>query len=210
VSAVIFDIDGTLLDSAPGIVAGFQHAMGSVGVPVPDAQHLRSDLGPPVRLMLANLGLSEHLVETAAVAYRTFYLQHGIQQAVPYDGVLDLLEALAPAQPLGTATAKRTDVAEAILARHGLTGYFRVINGTDQGRTTKQETIAQTLLDLGSPDPASVVMVGDRHYDITGGQACGVRTVGVTWGYGSRAELLAAQPDLLVERPDELGSLLAR
>ncbi len=182
--------------------------MRSVGAPVPDAQVLRSDLGPPVRLMLANLGLGEDLIEAAAVAYRTFYLEHGLQQAVPYAGIVDLLKVLAGAVPLGTATAKRTDVAEAILAQHRLADYFQVVNGTDQLRTTKPETIAQTLLDLGSPDPATAAMVGDRLSDITGGRACGVRTVGVTWGYGSRAELLAADPDLLVEHPGELRSLL--
>lgn len=184
--------------------------MRSVGAPVPDQEVLRSDLGPPARLLLANLGLGEHLIEEALEAYRTFYLAYGIHQAVAYAGVVDLLATLARAVPLGTATAKRTDVAVAIMAQHKLTEYFHVINGTDPLRTTKPETIAQTLLDLGSPDPATVVMVGDRHSDITGGRACGVRTVGVTWGYGSRAELTAAEPDLLVDQPSELMFLLDR
>jgi phosphoglycolate phosphatase len=181
-----------------------------VGFTAPDAETLRSDLGPPVNLIFTNLGLSEHLVEDAVTAYRTFYFDQGIDQASPYAGVLELLDGLTAVVPLGTATAKRTDVAEAIMARHGLADYFRVINGTDHLRTTKRETIAQTLLDLGSPDPATVVMVGDRHSDITGGRACGVRTVGVTWGYGSRAELVAAAPDVLIEHPSDLRSVIGQ
>ena len=118
--------------------------------------------------------------------------------------MVDLLEPLAPVVRLGTATAKRTDVAQAIMARHGLADYFQVINGADPTRTTKAETIGQTLADLGDPDPNAVVMVGDRHSDIAGGRACGVRTVGVTWGYGSRAELTTAdarRPDRAPARP---------
>jgi phosphoglycolate phosphatase len=208
VTAVIFDIDGTLLDSATGIVAGFQHALRSVGFEPPDEQTLRSDLGPPVGLLFAGLGLPQDRIADAVAAYRTFYFAEGLQQASAYAGIIDLLDSLAPVVPLGTATAKRTDVAEAIMAEHGLADYFRVINGTDQRRTTKAETIAQTLADLGDPSPADVVMVGDRHSDITGGRSCGLRTVGVTWGYGSRAELVAAAPDVLVDSPAELAALL--
>lgn len=166
------------------------------------------DLGPPPGSVFTNLGLSEDLIEEAVTGYRTFYLAHGVDQAEAYAGVVDLLAALAPALRLGTATAKRTDVAEAIMARHGLADYFQVINGVGPARTTKAETIAQTLADLGHPDPDAVVMVGDRHSDIAGGRACGVRTVGVTWGYGSRAELAAADPDALIEHPRDLRSLV--
>jgi phosphoglycolate phosphatase len=166
------------------------------------------DLGPPVGSIFANLGLSADLIEDAVTAYRTFYLAYGIDQAEAYAGVSDLLDTLAPAVRLGTATAKRTDVAEAIMARHGLADYFQVINGVDPSRTTKAETIAQTLADLGHPDPSAVVMVGDRHSDIAGGRACGVRTVGVTWGYGSRAELTTADPDALIEHPRDLRALV--
>ena len=110
---------------------------------------------------------------------------------------------------MGTATAKRTDTAEAILSVHGLDGYFDVINGTDLGRTTKAETIQHTLTLLGDPDPAEVIMVGDRHSDISGARVCGVRSVAVTWGYGSRDELVASAPDWLVDEPSQILPLLA-
>lgn len=208
VQAVVFDIDGTVLDSATGIVAGFQHALRSVGFEPPDEQTLRSDLGPPVDLLFTALGLHPDLLVRAVSAYRSYYCEHGMHQAAAYPGIRDLLDALRGRVALGTATAKRTDLAEAILATHELAGYFAVLNGVGELRNNKAETLAHTLTLLGDPDPASVVMVGDRHLDITGGRACGVRTVGVTWGYGSRSELVEAAPDLLVDHPADLTALL--
>lgn len=211
--AVVFDIDGTLLDSAPGIVAGFQHALRSVGVTPPSETELRSDLGPELRAHLATLGVAPAVLPQAIAAYRSYYLQFGIQRAVAYAGVVELLESLRGSVLLGTATAKRTDTGEAILALHRLAGQFQVVNGTDDLRTTKPETIAYTLERLRlltgeTLSPAEVVMVGDRHSDISGGQSCGVRTVGVSWGYGSRAELAAAAPDAVIDHPGELLDLL--
>lgn len=208
VSAVVFDIDGTLLDSATGIVTGFQHALRSVGFEPPDEATLRADLGPPVEAIFTSLRLPPELLLRAVAAYRFYYRELGMHQAEAYAGVPELLKGLQGRIRLGTATAKRTDAAEAILNTHELARFFEVVNGTDEVRTTKPETIAHTLTLLGDPDPASVVMVGDRHSDITGGRACGVRTVGVTWGYGSPDELRTAAADVLVDSPADLGRLL--
>ncbi len=190
-TAVIFDIDGTLLDSAAGIVAGFRHALRSVGFAPPSDAVLRSDLGPPVGPVL-------HLARTRRRAAGTG--RGGLSQLLPGRGHVPRGGVPGHRRPagrptartlvLGTATAKRTDTAEDILGAHDLAGYFAAINGTDDRRTTKAETIAHTLELLGHPDPSTVMMVGDRHSDIAGGQACGLFSVGVTWGYGSRAELV--------------------
>jgi phosphoglycolate phosphatase len=209
VSAVVFDVDGTLLDSADGIVAGFAHALRSVGVEPPDDTTLRSDLGPPLDVQLTSLGLAPPLVTEAVLAYRAFYLREGRFLAAPYSGIREVLATLGARLPLGTATAKRTDAALATLQAHDLDAAFAVVNGIDDNRTTKAETIAHTLDLLGGPDPGRVVMVGDRHSDITGAQACGVRTAGVLWGYGSRSELEGAGADVLLEHPRQLVDLIA-
>jgi len=209
-TAVIFDIDGTLLDSAAGIVAGFRHALRSVGFPPPSDAVLRSDLGPPVGPYFTSLGLDDALLERAVAAYRSYYRAEGMHDAAAYPGIADLLIALRQTLILGTATAKRTETAEDILDAHGLASYFAAVNGTDDRRTTKAETIAHTLELLGRPDPSTVMMVGDRHSDIAGGQTCGLFTVGVTWGYGSRAELVTAGADTLVDRPGALLDLVRR
>ena len=209
-AAVIFDIDGTLLDSADGIVAGFRHALTSVGIAAPDDATLRSDLGPPIEAYFTSLGMADERLGRAVLAYRTYYLSDGIHRATAYAGVQELLDTLRTQQvPLGTATAKRTDTAEAILAAHGLNGYFAVINGTDATRTTKTETVADTLVQLGSPDPRRVAMVGDRHSDIVAARECGVFAVGVTWGYGPVEELRDAGADALVHSPTELLAALS-
>jgi phosphoglycolate phosphatase len=208
VRSVVLDIDGTLLDSADGIVTGYRHALESVGVVSPDDATLRSDLGPPIATLLPALGVPADRLVEAQAAYRTFYLHEGLRQARPYAGVVDALTALAARLPLGTATAKRTDVAVAILEAHDLASYFTVVNGLGDDHPTKAETLAQTLELMGDLDPAGSVMVGDRRSDIVAGQAVGTRTVGVLWGYGSRAELESARADVLLEHPGQLIGLL--
>ncbi len=207
---VIFDIDGTLLDSAAGIVAGFRHALGAMGLAAPSEEELRSDLGPPVGDFLSGAGVPPHRLAEAVAAYRSFYAAEGMHQSRPYPGVPELLRILAQEGVLlGTATAKRTDTASAILALHGLATRFDVVNGTTDTITGKAETIAETLRRLGAV-PTGSVMVGDRHSDISGAHACGLSAIGVTWGYGSRDELVRAGADRLVDTTAELLAALRR
>lgn len=209
--AIVFDVDGTLLDSAPGIVAGFAHALRTMGLEPPDEAVLRSDLGPPVDIVLARFGVLPDRAAAAKLAYRTFYLAEGLQLSVPYPGVPELLDGLAErGVALGTATAKRTETARAILDHHGLADRFQVVNGTTDTRITKQDTIAATLALMDVEPGPDVWMVGDRHLDISAARLCGVRSIGVSWGYGSRAELVEAAPDLIVDHPAELLDLELR
>lgn len=208
VRAVVLDVDGTLIDSAEGIVAGFRHALAAVDVPVPSDATLASDLGPPLVSLLPAYGVPPERRDEALAAYRDFYLREGLHRAVPYPGIPEVLTALAGRHLLGTATAKRTDTARATLEAHGLASPFRVVNGLADGRPSKAETLAQTLDLLGDVEPVTAVMVGDRRSDVVAGQVVGTRTVGVLWGYGSRAELEAAGPDVLLEHPRQLLELL--
>ena len=162
VRAVVLDIDGTLVDSAEGIVAGFRHALTAVGVPVPSDATLASDLGPPLTVLLPAHGVPPERLDEAVAAYRAFYLREGLQRATPYDGVADVLTGLAGRYLLGTATAKRTDTARATLEAHGLASAFGVVNGLADDHPDKAATLAQTLELLGGVDPAAAVMVGDR------------------------------------------------
>jgi phosphoglycolate phosphatase len=176
---------------------------------VPDEQVLRSDLGPPVGVLFTRLGLDETSLEDAVRAYRQFYAQTGMHQARVYPGVPELLDGLSErGVALATATMKLTPVAEAILERHGLGGRFAVVNGTDATHHTKADTLTHALERLGDPDRSGVLMVGDRHSDIAAAQICGVGSVAVTWGYGTRAELSATGADHLLDEPAELLGLL--
>ena len=204
---VVFDIDGTLLDSATGIVAGFQHALRSVGFAPPSEAALRADLGPPVDSIFTALGLPANRLVAAVQAYRAFYLRSGLQQSTPYPGVIELLQTLAGVRvPMGVATAKRTTLARAILDHHDLLGFFVAVSGTEDDRITKTATLTHALVELGRPAPARVAMVGDRASDVAAAVSCGVLPVAVSWGYGSPAELSANNP-VLLSHPAELLDL---
>lgn len=208
VPTVVFDIDGTLLDSADGILAGFQHALRAGGVPVPGRSELRVHLGPPLREFLVLSGVAPDRLEVAAQTYHDYYLREGLQQASSYAGVETLLGSLVErGAVLATATAKRTTTARAIIAAHGLSDYFTVIGGTDERRTTKAQTIAGVLAELDA-DPTATIMVGDRHHDVDGAHAQGVRAIGALWGYGVGDELRAAGADWLARDVAECGRLL--
>lgn len=205
---VVFDVDGTLLDSATGILAGFQHALAAGGVPVPSEDELRVHLGPPLREFLVLAGVRPERLTVAAEAYHSYYLREGLRQAQPYPGVEDLLSGLVrQGAILATATAKRTTTAEAIVEAHGLTRYFSVIGGTDAGRTTKAQTIGAVLAELGA-DAADTIMVGDRRHDVDGAHAQGVRAVGALWGYGVGDELAVAGADWLARDVAECARVL--
>ncbi len=208
VRTVVFDIDGTLLDSATGILAGFQRALRAGGVAVPTEAELRVHLGPPLREFLTLSGVAPERLDHATQAYHDFYLAEGLHRATPYAGVADLLRRLTDhGLVLATASAKRTTTAEAIVATHGLADHFSVIGGTDEHRQTKAQTIAGVLAELGA-DPATTIMVGDREHDVAGAHAVGVRAVGALWGYGVGAELTRAGADRLAHDIAECGRVL--
>ena len=205
----VFDLDGTLLDSADGIVAGFRHALAEVGVEAPSDAELRSDLGPPVWDVFTAAGVPADRLEEAVLVFRRFNLAYGIQQSSVYPGVREMLEELGGrGVRLGVATAKRTETAHAVLALHGLGSCFGAVVGTSDDRRTKVETLGRALVELGPVDPDHAVMVGDRHSDLAAARSWGVRAVGVSWGYGSVDELRAASADLIVDRPSEIPRIV--
>lgn len=201
---LLFDLDGTVLDSAPGIVRSMQAAMIDVGLQPAGEPQLRSDLGPPPPVILAQVGVPEKLINDAVLAYRRHYLDTGLHNAEVFDGVPEALTALGRDYRLATATMKRVDTAVPFLIHHGLRDHFEVVGGAQEGVVDKSAIIAATRTALGDPPAEDMIMIGDRHSDITGGRANGLRTVAVTWGYGSRGELEACQPDLIIDHPDQL------
>jgi phosphoglycolate phosphatase len=201
---VLFDLDGTVLDSAPGIVSAMRQAMRDVGLEPATETELRSDLGPPPAVILAQVGVPPELIPDAVAAYRRRYLDQGIRDAAVYPGVRPLLARLTGRYRLATATMKLISTAIPFLEHHGIAGHFEVVGGSADVVMDKAAIIAATRTALGDPPAEAMIMVGDRHSDISGGRAHGLRTVAVSWGYGDRAELEAAQPDRIIDHPDEL------
>jgi len=207
---VLLDLDGTLTDSAPGIIASFRHAFASLDIEL-DASGLSRCVGPPLRDGMAVLGMPPALLEEGVAAYRAFYVPHGIFDNRVYDGVFAMLTRLRQAGlMLGVATAKRVDYAVDVLVHFELDGYFDIVTGaTADGRLAhKKEIVTEALLEAGVPGSERVVMIGDRDHDVLGARANGVLPIGVAWGYGSRAELEGAGARWIVDRPAAVADLV--
>ena len=188
---VIFDLDGTLTDSAEGIVASFRHALQTVGAAVPDGDLVSRIVGPPMHHTLREMGLGEH-ADAAIAAYRADYTRRGWSMNRPFAGIPALLADLQSAGVrLAVATSKAEPTARRILAHFGLDTWFEVIAGAsvDGSRASKADVVAHALAQL-APLPDRVVMVGDRSHDVEGAAAHGIGTIVVGWGYG-RADFTA-------------------
>ena len=182
---VIFDLDGTLTDSAQGIVSSFRHALGEVGAVVPDGDLASRIVGPPMHHTLREMGLGTD-TDAAIAAYRADYSTRGWAMNRLFDGIAGLLTDLkAAGVRLAVATSKAEPTARRILAHFGLDGHFEVIAGAsvDGSRATKSDVVAHALAQL-HPLPDRVLMVGDRSHDVEGAAEHGIDTVVVGWGYG--------------------------
>jgi phosphoglycolate phosphatase len=209
IRTVLFDLDGTLVDSRPGIVAGLRHALGRLGHALPPGEPLDWAIGPPLAEVMARLlaPLGDPRVEEAVDCYREWYGAAGVLDARPYPGVPELLVRLAAAGlALFVATAKRVDFARTVLGHFGLASFIRSVHGVGlDGRHARKAELVAHLLGSEGLDPDRAVLVGDRGQDVEAARANGLRAVGVTWGYGDRGELEDA--DLLCDSPGELNGL---
>jgi phosphoglycolate phosphatase len=216
--AILFDLDGTLTDSAPGIVACMRYALDEMGIPHPDDATLRTFLGPPLAETFGHhFHLSGADIDRAIAIYRVRYHDVGLFENSVYADVPEVLAHLdATDAVLAIATSKPTYSATRILERFGLAGHFAFIGGAelDGTRHAKADVIAHTLLHLqlaGTlPDRAAIVMVGDREHDVLGARAHDIDCIGVLWGYGDADELTAAGAVGLCAAPADLLAALTR
>ena len=210
-SAVLFDLDGTIVDSATDIMASLAHAFTQMGLPVPPDDVLRSYVGPP---LLDSLRMTAGFTDAEAWetlnVYRDHYAERLLSSPV-FPGVAGVLERLhAAGVPIALATSKPESMARAVLDHNDLSKYFTVIAGAseDEERSTKADVVAHALRGLRAAgvDTDNSVMVGDRGYDTLGALANGVPTILVEWGYGSPAEV--GDSLAVVHSADQLRNLL--
>lgn len=212
-AAVLFDLDGTIVDSASDITASLAHMFAELGLPVPDDEELLAYVGPPLLDSLRLLaGFDDAGAERALAMYRADYAGRLLRSPV-FPGVAGVLERLhAAGVPIALATSKPESMATAVLENAGLSRFFTVIAGAsdDETRSTKADVVAEALrrLEADGIDTSHCVMVGDRGYDTLGAAANGVPTILVEWGYGSPAEADGAMA--VVHSADQLRSLLVR
>lgn len=205
----MFDLDGTVSDSARGILAALRHAFVVTGVPAPDGPTERALLGPPFYESLPPL-IGDVPLGDVIAAYREFYAT-AMFDTEAFDGVPALLETLrADGIRLAVATSKPERYAVPIVEHLGLADVFEVVGGDalDGSRGTKALVIAHVLARLGDPDPSGVLMVGDRSHDVLGARAHGIGCLGAGWGYGLAGELEAVHPLAICRSVAELALLL--
>ena len=210
-AVVIFDLDGTLTDPKVGITVSMQHALAAVGVEVADPDELTWCIGPPIVDNFARLGVTGDRALEALAAYRERYDRIGAYENVVYDGIPQLLSRLtAEHRRLAVATSKAEHSAHAILEHFGLAEHFEFVGGAsaDLVRSVKADVVAYVLAALDKPDPATTVMIGDRHHDIDGARLNGLASIAVTWGYAAPGELEAAHPDRIVSTVADLSTAL--
>ena len=205
IKTIIFDLDGTLTDSAEGITNSVRLVMEHFGIPIPGTDVLRTFVGPPLHDMFVKHGVPEDRVDEAIQVFRSRYLTIGKFENKPYPGIPEMLKALKEAgYTLYVATSKPEPQAIEILTHFDLVGYFDCICGAslDRSRVTKEEVL-RYLLSI-SQDPGETVMVGDTFYDVEGAKALGFPTIGVSWGYGSVDAMQKAGALVIVHSVDAL------
>jgi phosphoglycolate phosphatase len=207
---ILFDLDGTLTDSRPGIVRAIQHALQSVGIEAPGADDLLWCVGPPLREVFGRLLANREidLVERAVAAYVERYDAVGYRENRVYAGVPEMLFSVGPNRRLVIVTAKRQAIAENIINLFQLRSHFIRVFGTERSGlfAEKRDLVHHVIGTLGL-ERSETVIVGDRVHDIEAGRHNGIFTVGAAWGYGTPGEFAAA--DCVGKSPLHVAGLFA-
>jgi phosphoglycolate phosphatase len=209
---VLFDLDGTLTESAPGITRSIAYAIEGAGLPPLDDATLLRFVGPPLFDSFRDIaGLDDAGAKAAIDAYREYFIASGMYENSVYPGIFTLLQALVDdGRRLAVATSKPTPQAVPIVEHFGLSGFFELVRGpeTDGLRATKADVLTDVLKAMAIAPGPEVVLVGDRSHDVIGAHAVGIGCIGVAWGYGSREELLSSGADVIASDVEELADLL--
>lgn len=205
--AMLLDLDGTLIDSRPGIAASLDAALRALGHTPDPSFDITPMIGPPLPSVIGRiLALyNDNRVEAGVAAYRAHYGEIGLHQFTLYPGIADTLQALSSRARCFVVTSKRTVFAARIIETIGFAPMLGGVYGTEpDGSLDDKADLIAAVLHRENLDPRNTTMVGDRLHDIHGAHANGLRAIGVLWGYGSRSELEAAGADGLVSAPAEL------
>lgn len=211
---LFFDLDGTLTDSALGIVRSAQYALSHFGINITDLKSLYPFVGPPLEDSFKEFyHFSPEKAQAAVKIYRERYEAVGIHENAPYPGALDCLNTLKQqGYHLIIATSKMKRMAEVVLNSFNMRKYFEFVGGRDDAGVlhTKADVIRYIIKELNlEKEKEHILMIGDRKYDILGAREVGLDTAGVLFGYGSRKELEEAGTTWLVENYAALINMLS-
>ena len=211
IRAVLFDWDGTVADTRPGIFNSVRYAIGQYGIADKPDDELRYFIGPPLYDGFEHVfGVSPELANELTDTYRVYYRDKGIFECNVYGGVGDLLREL---HDVGVKTAvvssKPKEFLDRLVEHFGLAEHLDAVVGPamDNHNSNKTVLVNQALKELMLL-PSTVAMIGDRHFDMEGAKAAGVNAVGVLYGYGTEEELCAAGADAVCEQVADLRGFL--
>lgn len=210
---ILLDLDGTLTDPKEGITKSIQYALIKLSQVPPSSAALEWAIGPPLFEIFENLLNTKDplMVKQAVNFYRERYEHFCHIENKPYQGIQKTLENLkAFGCQLYLATSKLRDYAQKILSHFELDLYFSGIHGSElDGTRDYKETLIRYILDLYQLEKSDSLMIGDRDYDILGAQRNQIRSIAVTYGYGSLAEIEAAKPDAICHQHEDLLKIVS-
>ncbi len=205
--AILFDLDGTLVDTVPFILAAVRHAFdGYGGGPTDDAW--RAGIGTPLRTQLAQFARRPEDVDGLLARYREYWIEHHDRMTRPFPGAVETVRMLAArGHPMGIVTAKTEEGALRTLRHIGVLPFLAAIVGADTcARCKPDPEPVQVALARLEREPGDALLVGDSAHDVAAARAAGVRAIGVSWGVGDRAALERAGAERIV---DDLREVVA-
>ena len=207
--AIFFDLDGTLTDSGEGIINSVVMTLNHYHLPIPPQEVLREFVGPPLDQSFIKHGVPADKAMEAIEVFRSRYNTVGIYENYPYPGIRELLEHLqAQGHRLFVATSKPEPMALLVLKHFDLLQYFELVCGatTDNSRVEKSDVIAYLKTQTGISE--QILMVGDTAFDVVGAAEHGIKTIGVSWGYGTVESMRSAGAIAIADSADKLLTLL--
>lgn len=211
---VAFDLDGTLTNPEGGLLSGFAYAIDKMGFDKIPPRLLKKYIGPPLfDAWKTDFSLMDTEAERMVYLFREYYNVYGWWDNKLYPGIREMLEMLKrEGKRLAVATSKPQHIAERVLGLFDIARYFEVISGAtlDRRRDTKREVLEYALDGFKDVSRDECILVGDRKYDAIGARECGIDSLGVLWGHGSREELMTSGFTLIAESAENVCDCLIR
>jgi phosphoglycolate phosphatase len=214
---IMFDMDGTLIDTQALIAENAAAAFRSIGLPPPTPAEVRSIIGLSLPVAMGRLLKSDDVdvIEAVVGQYKSIYrasLEHDVDREPLYAGAREALERLKlqPETILGVATGKGLSGVVRILGNHGIAGHFVTLQTPDHNPSKPHPGMLLRAMAETGAEPASTVMVGDTTFDMELARAAGCRAIGVAWGYHPSEDLLAAGAGALIHDYSELDAAIER
>ena len=208
---ILFDLDGTITDSAEGIINCVEHALRQMGRDVPQRSSLYRFIGPPLMDSFRNFcGMDNEQAAEATRLYRERYKNIGIFENAVYSGAAEMLARIrAAGRRTALATSKPEVYARRIISHFCLDEYFDFVGGAEMtGERTNKAAVIRYVMKSCGAEADKTLMVGDRHHDIEGAAAEGIDSLGVLYGYGSKEELEKAGADYIAETPAQTADII--